>query len=1072
MVYNNRRQFGKNKNTTLQALEAFKVHFGSFMKEILSRSSSLISKLSDTEFSSSQHQKPSPGNKNKKSFSPPPSKSGNRGGQSNDNKNKNSRRNNNKTGQTPPAVSQSKKAKSSLVVSKIAPWNENTLWSSITKTGPSAYKVLVSPSTKKGICKIYIVSSTGALTEVSPQDVPNLLGKNGQGKTLFASQSQAKQDNIKNGLPLKCSRGKCYRWNSGKWKFEEFEKPPPQKKNQQKKSTQVRAPAVSPTAEDAPLQVSSNNNINAPEDSQQQKQQHKSKNTKKNPSQTSNTDAAVSAAEITSNAVEKDGGNTSNNTSKKSSNKKKQQSSSKHNEMKDAGSQTATTENPSPSKNTNSSSASDPPSIKERELAKQNDALKRDLAEAQKTAHDRGVLRDADKKKLKEVEKTHQKQIEELSLKFKTEKEVAVQKTLDENKKQLNAVNNKCTDTEGKNNSLSEQVAELKEQVAQLNAEAVSEKGKTAELGKKLESAAAQQKVASATISLLKSQIEELAEKKSKLEAENSDLKIKNAALEDSQKSTGERLEILKKDFDAKTLIIQQQETSSNERIENWKKAKEDAEKNYNDSHQKNLHLISEKGDLELEMDRLKNSLKEKESTLAIAKQRLAAAERTGVHTRSQQQTETNKMIQQYESQVQRLQEKVSALTSQNGEINSKFSSSTMEQQRLQREVESLMFDKKILEEEKFEINQKFYEAEGTLKAAQENLRQKSKGVSFQLEELQQQLNSATDLKNASEEKLCEATKKLAEADQKCRQADEYKKISETLRHKLEQSITDSSTSTLASLNQMQRWMYNFSEQGLRRFELEAGSILEGFMTVHGNLNHDIASIMGHAERNLQAEISREQNTTSDRWKEVLMSLEESQFAKFFTDAFGNFARTIFFAASLHDRNELSAAKTSSVLHYLMSVQQQIRFLSKATEDRPRSTAFCNFLNESKQRYILQGHIILSLREWHNNSNPSCALMQEVDDKTIYCLNDDSIRSLPLRDAITNLKTRQAPVFMIENSKGGGNNNSSGGNNSAMKMVPYSGSNNGDGSSNNNFNLGNCNNTNNNVQGGNFQQAL
>ena len=86
-----------------------------------------------------------------------------------------------------------------------------------------------------------------------------------------------------------------------------------------------------------------------------------------------------------------------------------------------------------------------------------------------------------------------------------------------------------------------------------------------------------------------------------------------------------------------------------------------------------------------------------------------------------------------------------------------------------------------------------------------------------------------------------------------------------------------------------------------------------------------------------------------------------SKLAKHFTDAFGNFARTTFFAASLNEKDDLSPAKTSSILHYLMSVQQQLIFLSKAANERPRSDAFLSFLEESKQRYILQGHIILSL---------------------------------------------------------------------------------------------------------------
>ena len=913
MVNNNRRQFGKNKSHTVQALEAFKVHFGTFMEEILTRSSSLISKLSETELSSSRQQKSGQGiknNNNKNSPSSSSPKSGNNGGKSNNIKNKNSRSNNNKAGQSSPTIAHTKKAKSS-VVSKIAPWNENSLMSSIAKTTASACKVLVSPSTEKKLCKIFIVSSTGILVEASPQDAPNLLGKNGQGKTLFAAQNQTKQNNIKKGLPIRCSGGKYYRWNSTKWKFEETENPR-LKKKRHKKSTRARVPAVSSNSQDETLKVSSKNSNNISEDSQRKKQHKKSKSS----SQTSTADAD-SAEVVAESAVESNGGKSKINASKKSSNTKQQQTSSQQNEVKDATSQTAATEDLPPRNNDNSSPTSVSPSIKETELAKQNDALKKDLAEVQKTAYERGVLREVDKKKLKEVEKNHQKEIEELSRKLRTEKDAAIQKTLDENKKQLNNINSKCTDAEGKNNSLSEEVAELKEQVAHLNAEIDSHKSKAAELGKKLERAETQHKADSAIIESSKSQIEELARKKLKLEAENSELKIKNAALEDSQKSTGERLEILRKDFDAKVLIIQQSENSSNERITTWKKAKEDAEKNYSASHQKNLLLISEKGNLESEMDRLKNSLKEKESVLAVVEQKLAAAERTGVHTRSRQETEKIQMIKQYESQVQRLQEQVSVLTSRNGEINSKFSSSSMEQQHLQREIESLKFDKKILEEEKFQIDQKFHEAEGKLKAAQDSLRKKSNGVSSQMEELQQQLNSATVLKNELEEKLCEATKKLAEADQKCRQADEYKKMSETLRHKLEQSITDSSTSTVDNLNEMQRWMSNFSEQGIRRFELEAGSILEGFMNVHANLNHDIASIMNHAERSLQAEISRQQNSPSDRWKEVLLSLEETQLAKHFTDAFGNFARTTFFAASLNEKEDLSPAKTSSILHLL-----------------------------------------------------------------------------------------------------------------------------------------------------------
>ena len=149
-----------------------------------------------------------------------------------------------------------------------------------------------------------------------------------------------------------------------------------------------------------------------------------------------------------------------------------------------------------------------------------------------------------------------------------------------------------------------------------------------------------------------------------------------------------------------------------------------------------------------------------------------------------------------------------------------------------------------------------------------------------------------------------------------------------------------------------------------------------------------------------------------------------------------------------------------------MPVQQQLIFLSKAANERPRSDAFLSFLEESKQRYILQGHIILSLRGWHNSNYPRYALKQGADDKSVYCLNDKSEPTLAV--AISNLKTRQAPVFMIENNNGGGNN-SSNNNSNNMLLDSYSGNNNG-GGNNNNFSLGN--NNNNNVQGGNFQQAF
>jgi DNA repair exonuclease SbcCD ATPase subunit len=436
-----------------------------------------------------------------------------------------------------------------------------------------------------------------------------------------------------------------------------------------------------------------------------------------------------------------------------------------------------------------------------------------------------------------------------------------------------------------------------------------------------------------------------------KLKEELAESKTQHEIALASHKSTAERLDDLKKDYEKQIQLLnsaaEDNKNRFNDAKRSWqtlegamKKNTEDLTREVTDLNSKlstaNNELIQTSAKLQAE-ERKVTSMTAK-TTVRSSQEQLQSAEVTRlnadlVYERSQN-VKLRGQVSELESEKRRAANNISSL-----EV--KLESLTQENETLEHQVATLFGEKKGLED--------------ALKNKHSDLNKKSSWIENEIKKLEEQKDQTKQNELRAHSLMAEANLKSQTIEKICQSSTNFRKMMEDAsKRALEsagnqaQNITDAASS--------------IARAQLEYFERESGSMISGFLTIMSQSAVSREQITHGATQHFIATLGNQAIAAQQNMKQFVGSLQAATIVNTVRPAFSDFSKLMQYGQNMQQRfaSDQNLAR-SFVAQLSLAHERAAIILLSLNDNQWRSINNPELVDKIRRRYIKQGNIILAL---------------------------------------------------------------------------------------------------------------